>query len=469
MDNLNDPTPYNQEAECHILADIFQNPEALDYIAQYLVPNDFYNLSHKKIYTSMLDLYNAGKPFSPLHIKEYLQATNSLKQVGGWDYLQMLTGLMTPHKFEDTCELVKDTAIKRKSIEMALKIQDASKGVNWQDELKELSNNFNTILNERKIQDVEKSIMETFEEIPLEYKPLIGLSTGFVDLGYIVVGGFQKGQLVIVGARPSIGKTTFALNLMLLSELKTPNKKGVTVFYSLEQPIKQIHHRLFTIECDNKIKVSDLKTGNLSPEERAYIKYSAKRLGKLPLIFKRPVNTELSHFYYVLRQIRKKHKIDAIYIDHVGQMTIKGYENDGQREAFKISHGLQNFAAEMDCTIFALSQLKRAVEDRQDKRPKMSDLRQTGNWEQSADIIIGLYRDEYYNRQTEDKGIMEAEVLKQRDGALGRIKLHFDKDTLKLSDLETRRGEDPKVAWNKQREEKQNLWENEEDIKETPF
>lgn len=464
MDNLNTPLPYDKEAEQHLLADILQKPECFDYISQHIDPEDFYNISHKKIFKAMLDLFDSNNPISPLHIKNYLKGKNILEEIGGWNYISVLTEMFISHKYEDICELIKDASIKRNSINIGFKIQEASIKNNWQDELKEISNNFNIILNEKKDEEIDKTFSQTVEEIPLEYISLVGLDTGFIDLNNIIIGGYLKPQLVVIGARPSIGKTAFALNTILNSVEKSSNLEGQSIYYSLEQSKEQLHHRLLTIKHNDSISSPDLRTGNLSAEERAHIKYFAKKLDQLPIIFKRPVNTELSYFFYCIRQIRKKHKIDAIYIDHVGQMTVKGYEGQAEREAFKISHGLQNFAAEMDCTIIALSQLKRALEDRpykdKQKRPRMSDLRQTGNWEQSADIIIGLYRDEYYNHQTEDKNIMEIEVLKQRDGALGRAKLLFNKNTQKLTDLEMRY-EDPKVDWRKSRLD--------EEIEEAPF
>ena len=466
MDNLNTPLPYDEESEQSIMADILQKPECFDYISQHLESEDFYNISHKKIFKAMEELYKEGDLPCSLRVKNHLNGKGILNEVGGWDYLSMLNEITIKHKYEVACELIKDAAIKRESINIGLRIQEASNKQNWQDQLKEMSNEFNIVLNRKRDEEVDVSFLETVDNIPLEYKPLIGIDTGFLDLNRIIVGGYLKPQLIVIGARPSIGKTAFALNSILKGVKKGVNIEGQSIYYSLEQSPQQLHHRLLTMEYDRiistdkearKLSSPHLRTGDLTAKERAHLEYLAKQIDKLPIIIKRPVNTELAYFYYIVRQIRKKHKIDAIYIDHVGQMTIKGYEGQAEREAFKISHGLQNFAAEMDCAVFALSQLKRALEDRgyedKKKKPRMSDLRQTGNWEQAADIIIGLYRDEYYNDDTKDKNILEIEVLKHRDGALGGANCFFNYDTQRMTDLEVR-GTDPKQKWQESRLDK---------------
>ena len=438
MDNL---PPNSLEAEQAVLGAILIEPEYIPDVAEIVKPEDFYIEGHQIIFKCLLEMDNQRVNIDPISLGESLKKVRKFSVVGGAGYLAtLLSAVPTASNYAYYARIVKEKSTRRKLIATGQKIM--ALGFEEQKKVEVLLGNadalYNSLTSEEEVKSDYYTSEELFEkaktEIPEHFTPIIGMSTGFLDLD-LVTGGY-KNELILIAARPSIGKTAFVLNSLLRSWRKKPDREGRHIFYSLEQSREVLALRCAAIFFDKQKSVLDMRRGYLDNVERAMIFQVMDSIKPLPCCWFHEKDQTLENFLRKVRGIARKEKIASVTIDHVSQMVHPPLATQKTAEASFIMGACQNLVNEIKAPVIALHQLNRGLESRDDKRPKLSDLRQTGNSEQCADLVLGLYRDEYYNPETTEKpGVLEVNILKARDGMVGSLDLMFNKRTLGMFNM----------------------------------
>lgn len=429
--------PHNIEAEKALLGAILIAKDktiVIDEVNQIIKSTDFYRKSNQIIYLSILDLFNTNKDIDSITLTEKLTNTNKLESVGGIAYITDLANCVpSASNIKSYANIVRENAIKRELINAGQKIiqqaQDADGDVdinlildNAEKDILEIAKTANST---DRIVEPAEYIMNAFTEIEKRYNnrqenKLFGLDTGFSELNRMT-GGLQKSDLIILGARPSMGKTAFALNI-----LANIARKNIPVaIFSLEMSSEQLTNRLFSLY--GLINSNNIRLGKLDTNELERLAVTSSILTGKPLYIDDTANLNISQLRTKARKLKREKNIKLLVIDYLQLMQGSSKADSRQQEISEISRGLKLLARELDITILALSQLSRAVEMRKDKRPMLSDIRESGAIEQDADIVMFLYRDEYYNANTNDKGLTELIVAKHRNGTIGTVKLKFSK------------------------------------------
>lgn len=432
MINLKDRTlPYNIEAEQAVLGAVFiadKNSSVIDDISSNLVTNDFYRANHKLIYSAMLALFKANKPIDNLTMVEYLNKTKKLEEAGGIAYITKLANCVpSSANVKYYVDMVKDTAIRRRYIKASEQIQ----------ELAYNAENIDNAINESEkiIFDISRKyvykgdiisptelMIECMQEIEYQYEHnkngVSGVDTGYTDLNKIT-GGFQNSDLIILGARPAMGKT--ALVLSMASKIA---KRNIPVgIFSLEMSKIQLGKRLISgMSCINSQKIN---TGRLDQKEWERVLKASDILSKRPIYIEDSAEMNIMQLRSKARQLKRQKGVKIIIIDYLQLLSSERKRDSKIQEVSDISRQLKILAKELNIPVIALAQLSRGVEARQDKRPILSDLRESGSIEQDADIVMFLYRDEYYNTNTNDKNLAELSIAKHRNGATGKIMLFY--------------------------------------------
>jgi replicative DNA helicase len=437
--------PQNIEAEQAVLGAIFLEPQALTMASEILVPEDFYRSSHQRIFTVMIKLNDLGKAVDLITVSEELAATKLLEDIGGVRFLSELAGSVpTAANIEYYARIVEEKSLLRRLIRTATGI--AQDGYNREDEV-------GTLLGE-----AEKSILEvaqrknagafhtikdvlvrTYDNIELlnnRKGDITGIATGFAELDRMTAG-FQRNDLIIVGARPSVGKTAFALNIA--QNVATKTGENVAIF-SLEMGAEQLVMRMLCAE--GNIDAQNLRTGALTDEDWGKLTMAMGSLSNAGIYIDDTPGVRIGDIRSKSRRLKQEHGLGMILIDYLQLIQGNGRSGENrQQEVSEISRSLKALARELQVPVIALSQLSRGVEQRQDKRPMMSDIRESGSIEQDADIVAFLYRDDYYDKETENKNIIEIIIAKQRNGPTGTVQLAFVKEYNKFVNLETRYGD----------------------------
>lgn len=438
-------TPYNIEAESSVLGSILiSSLEVMDEITSVISSDDFYRTAHKDIYNSMIELYKKNINIDSVTLIEQLQKNNKLEKVGGIAYITNLCNYVPSAKnCINYAKIVKEKSIQRKLFNagnMITSLATESKDINQTlaEAEKIMLDISKSSSNDDTIQEPMARMMETFKSLEErsnnhEEGKCLGVDTGYKDLNKIL-GGFQKSDLVILGARPAMGKTAFALNIATKCAVKF--NKPVSIF-SLEMSKQQLDERLLgALGCTDLQKIRE---GNLNNKDWERLTKAFDMLSKSPLY----VNDEPYLTPQILkrraRRLKREKDIQLIIIDYLQLMAGDRRTENKQQEVSEISRQLKLLARELDIPIIALSQLSRGLEARQDKRPIMSDIRESGAIEQDADLVMFLYRDEYYNENTQDKNISEVIISKHRKGATGTVKLFYKKEFCAFADLEKNR------------------------------
>jgi replicative DNA helicase len=437
--------PQNIEAEQAVLGAIFLEPSSLTIASEMLIPEDFYRASHQKIFNVMLKLNDHGKAVDLITVTEDLAATKLLEDTGGVSYLSELAGSVpTAANIEYYARIVEEKSLLRRLIRTATGI--ASDGYSREDEVEMLlSEAEKSILevSQRKnvgafhiIKDV---LVRTYDNIELMHNrvgDITGIATGFAELDRMTAG-FQRNDLIIVGARPSVGKTAFALNIA--QNVATKTDENVAIF-SLEMGAEQLVMRMLCAE--GNIDAQRLRTGSLTDEDWGKLTMAMGSLASTGIFIDDTPGVRISDIRSKCRRLKQEHGLGMIMIDYLQLVLGSGRSGENrQQEVSEISRSLKQLARELQVPIIALSQLSRGVEQRQDKRPMMSDIRESGSIEQDADIVAFLYRDDYYDKESENKNIIEIIIAKQRNGPTGTVQLAFVKEYNKFVNLETRYGD----------------------------
>lgn len=439
--------PHNNEAEQSVLGAIFLEPQALITASEILLPEDFYRVAHKKIFETMLVLNDRGQPVDLVTIAEELKVKNELEDVGGISYItELANAVPTAANIVYYANIVDEKALLRRLIRVATDIVED--GYTREDEVEALLGEAEKKMMEvsnrknagdfRHIKDV---LVETYDNIELLHTrkgDVTGIPTGFRDLDKITAG-FQRNDLIIVAARPSVGKTAFALNVA--QNVATKAGENVAIF-SLEMGAEQLVMRMLCAE--GNIDAQVLRTGNLEADDWRKLTMAMGSLSNAGIFIDDSPGLRVNEIRSKCRRLQQEHGLGMVMIDYMQLIMGSGRGSDNrQQEVSEISRSLKALARELKIPVVALSQLSRGVEQRQDKRPMMSDLRESGSIEQDADIVSFLYREDYYDKETEMQNMIEIIIAKQRNGPTGTVTLAFAKEYNKFLNIDWSQHESP--------------------------
>ncbi len=418
---------------------ILINNDAINNVIDIITPEDFYKESHSAIYGAMVELYNQDEPIDIITVSQYLAFQNKLDVIGGTEYLASLVeSVSTSAGITHHAQIIKEFSIRRKLIEKCTQIADACfQNTKKTEELLEFAEqSIFDIANENtwkgNLESLNEVVSKSFKK--LESTAAIegfvtGIPTGFREFDRLTAG-LQPGELIIIAGRPSMGKTAFALNIGYNAASITGK---AVVFFSLEMSKLQLGIRLLGFEAG--IDAARLRTGFLKDKEWEILTESANRLSELPVFIDDSSNISVLEMKAKCRRLKKTQELGLIIIDYL--QLIQGHRNyeSRQLEISEISRMLKALAKDLNVPVVALSQLNRRVEERQNKRPQLSDLRESGAIEQDADVIAFIYRDEVYNPDIPtNKNIAEIIIAKQRNGPTGSFKLTFQKEITRFRD-----------------------------------
>ncbi|CDN41506.1 replicative DNA helicase [Paenibacillus sp. P22] len=432
--------PQNTEAEQAVLGAVLLQAEALITAMEKIRPEDFYLNQHQIVFEAMIELGENNQPIDLVTLTAYLSDRQQLDEVGGVSYLAKLaTVVPTAANVEYYAQIVEEKSMLRRLIRTATTI--VSDGYGASDDiglmLSEAESRIMEIANRRSssgfvsIRDV---LMEVFERVEFLYTNKggsTGIPSGFVDLDKMT-SGFQRNDLIIVAARPSVGKTAFALNIA--QNVGVRSRETVAIF-SLEMSAAQLVQRMVCAESN--VDAGRMRTGFLEGDDWEKLTMAIGALSEAEIYIDDTPGITVSDIRAKCRRLKKERNLGMILIDYLQLIQGRGKSGENrQQEVSEISRTLKQIARELEVPVIALSQLSRGVEQRQDKRPMMSDLRESGSIEQDADIVAFLYRDDYYDKETEKKNIIEIIIAKQRNGPVGTVELAFLKNFNKFVSLD---------------------------------
>ena len=432
--------PHNHEAEQSVIGAIFLEPQALITASEILIPEDFYRTAHQKIFQTMLTLSDQGKAIDVVTIAEELSSKKEIEDVGGLAYISELANAVpTAANIVHYAKIVEEKALLRRLIRVATKIVES--GYAGDDEvevlLSEAEKNVLEVSKRKNAGDfkhVKDVLVETFDNIEQLVNrdgDITGIATGFTDLDRMTAG-FQRNDLIIVAARPSVGKTAFALNVA--QSIAVKERENVAIF-SLEMGAEQLVMRMLCAE--GNIDAQVLRTGQLQDADWEKLMMAMGSLSNAGIFIDDTPGVRINEIRAKCRRLKQEHGLGMILIDYLQLIQGSGRPGENrQQEVSEISRSLKGLARELQVPVIALSQLSRGVEQRQDKRPMMSDLRESGSIEQDADIVAFLYRDDYYDKESESKNMIEIIIAKQRNGPTGTVTLAFRKEYNKFLNVD---------------------------------
>lgn len=423
--------PHAIEAEQAVLGGLMLSPDSWDKIADKLVEQDFYRHDHQLIYRAIGELQNKSMPPDAVTLGEWFESQGIAELVGGSGYILELAN-NTPSAANITAyaEIVREKAVLRQLIEAGTEIANDGflpEGRSTQEILEGAEQKVFRIAEagargRKGFTAMRSAVKEAFAQLQFRYEnrgQVTGVPTGFTDFDNMTTG-LQPSDLIILAARPSMGKTALALNMAEYCALKT--KKAVAVF-SMEMSASQLAFRL--ISSLGRINQQHLRTGDLADEEWPRVTSAITLLSEAKIFIDDTPALSPVELRSRARRLKREHDLGLIVIDYLQLMTVPGNKENRATEISEISRSLKALAKELNVPVIALSQLNRSLEQRTDKRPMMADLRESGAIEQDADLILFIYRDEYYNKESPDKGLAEIIIGKQRNGPTGMVKLTF--------------------------------------------
>jgi len=432
--------PHNNEAEQSVIGAIFLDPQALITAAEVLMPEDFYRLAHQKIFNTMLVLSDKGQAIDVVTVTEELSATKELENVGGISYItEIASSVPTAANIFHYAKIVEEKGLLRRLIRVATTIVED--GYTREDEvealLSEAEKKMMEVSNRKNSGDfkhIKDVLVQTYDNIELLHTQkgdVTGIPSGFTDLDKLTAG-FQRNDLIIVAARPSVGKTAFALNIA--QNVATKTNENVAIF-SLEMGADQLVMRMLCAE--GNIDAQVMRTGALQDEDWRKLTMAMGSLSNAGIFIDDAAGIRVNEIRSKCRRLQQEHGLGMIIIDYLQLISGSGRAGENrQQEVSDISRTLKAIARELEVPVIALSQLSRGVEQRQDKRPMLSDLRESGSIEQDADIVSFLYREDYYDKETENENIIEIIIAKQRNGPTGTVKLAFAKEFNKFVNVD---------------------------------
>lgn len=432
--------PSSAETEQAVIGSILMDKDEMMNVADILVPDDFYQSEYRMIYQAMVQINSEGRPVDLVTVHEQLKSMNVPPEVSSLDFMiEVVNSVATSANAKHYAKIVKEKSLLRKVIKVNETImEECYAGHESADAiLEETEKQLFKLLQSRGAEDItpiKDVVMEAINRIEAASKQsgsVTGVPTGFTDLDYRTAG-LQPSDMILIAARPSMGKTAFALNLAAHAACK---KHITTAIFSLEMSKVQLVNRFLSME--SSVSAQNLRTGNLSETEWEKLVEGASIIGNSGLVIDDTPGISISDLRSKCRKIKLEHDdLGLIIIDYIQLMTSNTRSESRQQEVSEISRSLKALARELNVPVVALSQLSRAVEQRPDHRPMLSDLRESGAIEQDADVVMFLYRDEYYKKDTDKPGVAEIIIAKQRNGPVGTVELAWIGDRQRFANLE---------------------------------
>ena len=432
--------PHSVEAEQSVVGAMLMDKDAITTASEIISGNDFYQSAYGIIFDSMVELFNESKPVDLITLQERLKEKDVPAEVASLEFVKdLVTAVPTSANVKYYAQIVADKYMMRKLIKLNEEIANTCYAGKESLEavLEKTEKAVFDLLQKRNtgeyvpIKQVVLNALDRIEKASKNKGTVTGIPTGFIDLDY-KLSGLQPSDLVLVAARPSMGKTAFVLNIAQYMAFK--KDKGVAIF-SLEMSKEQLVNRLFSLE--SQVDAQALRTGNMKDSDWEKLIEGAGIIGKSNLIIDDTPGISVSELRSKCRKYKLEHGLDIVIIDYLQLMTGSVGKNSEsrQQEISEISRSLKGLARELNVPVVALSQLSRAVESRPDKRPMLSDLRESGAIEQDADVVMFIYRDEYYNKDSEFKKQAEIIIAKQRNGPVGTVNLAWLGEYTKFANL----------------------------------
>ena len=432
--------PHSMEAEQSVIGSMIMDREAIIVASEIVLGDDFYNKQYGVVFDTMVELNDEGKPVDLVTLQDRLKEKDVPPEVSSLEFIRdLITAVPTSANIKHYANIVAEKATLRRLIRINEEIANTCYvgKESLEDILSDTEKRIFDLVQRRNtgefvpIRQIVMNAMDSIEKASHNKGNVTGVATGFLDLDYRTAG-MQPSDLILVAARPSMGKTAFVLNIAQYVAFK--QAKTVAIF-SLEMSKEQLVNRLFSME--SKVDSQHLRTGNLSDVEWEKLIESAGAIGKSNLIIDDTPGISISELRSKCRKYKLEHNLEMIIIDYLQLMSGSGRSTDSrQQEISDISRSLKALARELHVPVIALSQLSRAVEQRPDHRPMLSDLRESGAIEQDADVVMFIYSDDYYNKDTEKKGIAEIIIAKQRNGPIGTVELVWLPDFTKFANLQ---------------------------------
>ncbi|MDD6445329.1 MAG: replicative DNA helicase [Lachnospiraceae bacterium] len=432
--------PNSQEAEKSVIGSMIMDQDAIVTAMELLLKEDFYHQQYGVLFEAMVELHNSGQPVDLVTLSAKLKEKDVPEEVSSPGFIGgLVRDVPTSANVKYYCNIVKENAMKRKLIRVTEEIENecyAGKE-SLESIMDKTEHDVFALLSSRTggdyvpIRQVVMNALEKIEKASQQSGTVTGIPTGFIDLDYRTAG-LQPSDLILIAARPSMGKTAFVLNI---AQYVAFHENMCTAIFSLEMSKEQLVNRLFSLE--SRVDAQALRTGNLSDADWAKLVEGAGIIGDSELIIDDTPGISISEMRSKCRKYKLEHDLKLIIIDYLQLMSGSGRSSDSrQQEISDISRSLKALARELNVPVIALSQLSRAVEQRPDHRPMLSDLRESGAIEQDADVVMFIYRDDYYNKDTELKGISEIIIAKQRNGPIGTVNLAWLPEYTKFANLE---------------------------------
>ena len=432
--------PNSLEAEQSVIGSMIMDQDAIVTAMEILLQEDFYHKQYGILFDAMIELYSSGQPVDLVTLQNKLKEKDVPQEVSSLEFVgELVRAVPTSANVKYYCNIVKENSMKRKLIRVTEEIENecyAGKE-SLESVLDKTEHDIFALLSSRTggdyvpIRQVVMNALEKIEKASQQDGNVTGIPTGFIDLDYRTAG-LQPSDLVLIAARPSMGKTAFVLNI---AQYVAFHENMCTAIFSLEMSKEQLVNRLFSLE--SRVDAQALRTGNLSDADWAKLVEGAGIIGDSELIIDDTPGISISEMRSKCRKYKLEHDLKLIIIDYLQLMSGSGRSTDSrQQEISAISRSLKALARELNVPVLALSQLSRAVEQRPDHRPMLSDLRESGAIEQDADVVMFIYRDDYYNKDTELKGISEIIIAKQRNGPIGTVNLAWLPEYTKFANLE---------------------------------
>jgi len=426
--------PHAHDAERAVLGGIMLDAEALERLEGSLQPEHFYVEANARIFYVINELASKGQPVDALTIKDQLERRNELDAIGGEAYLsELVVAVPTSANVKHYARIVRERSILRDLLSVCSEVsqsvyEETARDVNEHLDLAEknilaIAESFNR--SSPSFSKMSDLMLESYKELEERYaqkKLVTGIPTGFDDLDKMTAG-MQRGDLIIVAGRPSMGKTAFSMNLAQNASIRSDDTAVVAVF-SLEMSTQQIAMRM--LACEARVDMQHLRTGRFSAEDWRKLAAASGALAESAIFVDDTPAISVLELRSKCRRLKREAKgLDLVLIDYVQLMSGRSDSDNRAQELSEITRSLKGLAKELNVPVIALSQLNRSLEQRADKRPMMSDLRESGAIEQDADVIMFIYRDEVYNKKPDNEGLAEIIVAKQRNGPIGDVKLTF--------------------------------------------
>ncbi len=438
--NISPEIPPNDfEAEQAVISCMIFDIDGITTGYEMLKAEDFYRPEHRVLFEAIIDMYSNSQPVDVITLKNKLESMNMLSNVGGYEYIVDLYNIVsTSALIKQYADIVKEKSIRRKILKASKDInaltfdntETIENIVNKVEKLVEGIGDNNNLDDFSPISQVLETSIEKIENLYKNKSKVTGIETGFIDFD-MKTSGLQNSDFILIAARPSMGKTAFVINIAQYAAL---HNNVTTAIFSLEMSKEQLVNRMICTEA--LIDAQKLRTGDIASEDWYKIAEAVSALSDAPIYIDDKSTITIPELRAKCRRLKKEKNLGLIVIDYLQLMNGSSKNENRQQEISSISRSLKGLARELDLPVIALSQLSRAVEQRKPPKPMLSDLRESGAIEQDADLVCFLYRDEYYNPETEKRGQAEIIIAKQRNGSVGTVNLSWLGQYTKFANLE---------------------------------